>query len=175
VTDEPSSRPLFKSPERYNAAVENIQVKGNSILINLRAMFAFRCLFLSGEKICTIHPSVLGGKDIRPEHCGYLGSLDAKPDEKGYCRIIHAAATSSNDIAAINRAIEIESNASEIHYRGGYSTAAEAAEAVVNSIREYCIKQSPYLLPAGRTEMPRRNDPCFCGSGMKYKKCHGSQ
>jgi len=20
---------------------------------------------------------------------------------------------------------------------------------------------------------PGRNDPCFCGSGKKYKKCHG--
>jgi uncharacterized protein YecA (UPF0149 family) len=26
-----------------------------------------------------------------------------------------------------------------------------------------------------RREMPKlgRNDPCFCGSGKKYKKCHG--
>jgi uncharacterized protein YecA (UPF0149 family) len=22
---------------------------------------------------------------------------------------------------------------------------------------------------------PGRNDPCFCGSGRKYKKCHGAQ
>jgi preprotein translocase subunit SecA len=21
---------------------------------------------------------------------------------------------------------------------------------------------------------PGRNDPCFCGSGKKYKKCHGA-
>lgn len=20
--------------------------------------------------------------------------------------------------------------------------------------------------------LPRRNDPCWCGSGLKYKKCH---
>jgi hypothetical protein len=27
-----------------------------------------------------------------------------------------------------------------------------------------------------RRETPKlgRNDPCFCGSGLKYKKCHGS-
>lgn len=27
-----------------------------------------------------------------------------------------------------------------------------------------------------RREAPKlgRNDPCFCGSGRKYKKCHGS-
>jgi preprotein translocase subunit SecA len=31
--------------------------------------------------------------------------------------------------------------------------------------------QAPY-----RREVPKlgRNDPCYCGSGQKYKKCHGS-
>ena len=29
--------------------------------------------------------------------------------------------------------------------------------------------------PYRRTELkPGRNDPCFCGSGRKYKKCHGA-
>jgi hypothetical protein len=26
--------------------------------------------------------------------------------------------------------------------------------------------------PVRRTERPGRNDPCWCGSGAKYKKCH---
>jgi len=26
--------------------------------------------------------------------------------------------------------------------------------------------------PARRTERPGRNDPCWCGSEKKYKKCH---
>jgi uncharacterized protein YecA (UPF0149 family) len=26
--------------------------------------------------------------------------------------------------------------------------------------------------PARRSERPGRNDPCWCGSGNKYKKCH---
>jgi uncharacterized protein YecA (UPF0149 family) len=24
------------------------------------------------------------------------------------------------------------------------------------------------------TKKPGRNDPCWCGSGKKYKKCHGA-
>jgi SEC-C motif-containing protein len=28
--------------------------------------------------------------------------------------------------------------------------------------------------PAVREERPGRNDPCPCGSGKKYKKCHGA-
>ncbi len=27
--------------------------------------------------------------------------------------------------------------------------------------------------PVRRVEVPGRNDPCSCGSGQKYKKCHG--
>ena len=23
-------------------------------------------------------------------------------------------------------------------------------------------------------DTPARNDPCFCGSGKKYKRCHGA-
>ncbi|MBV1857151.1 MAG: SEC-C domain-containing protein [Nannocystaceae bacterium] len=26
--------------------------------------------------------------------------------------------------------------------------------------------------PAKRAERPGRNDPCWCGSAVKYKKCH---
>jgi uncharacterized protein YecA (UPF0149 family) len=26
----------------------------------------------------------------------------------------------------------------------------------------------------GRLASTGRNDPCFCGSGKKYKKCHGA-
>jgi len=29
------------------------------------------------------------------------------------------------------------------------------------------------LLPPGRTARVGRNDPCPCGSGKKYKHCHG--
>ena len=28
--------------------------------------------------------------------------------------------------------------------------------------------------PATRAVVPGRNDPCPCGSGMKYKRCHGA-
>jgi len=26
---------------------------------------------------------------------------------------------------------------------------------------------------ADKTGEPGRNEPCFCGSGLKFKKCHG--
>lgn len=32
----------------------------------------------------------------------------------------------------------------------------------------------PRVEPIRKTETPGRNDPCPCGSGKKYKKCHGA-
>lgn len=173
VTNETPPRPLFRSPERYNVTVENVQINGNSLLITLRAMFAFRCLFLSQDKRCTIHPSALGGQDIRPPHCGYLGSLNAMPGEKGYCRIIHAATASSGASSKICAAIDMEGAVSEKHYREAYPSPETAAEAVVAAIREYVRSHAPYLAPAEGEKGPGRNDPCYCGSGKKFKKCHG--
>lgn len=173
VTTEETPRPLFTTPERFSLAVQNIKVADRTILINLRAMFAYRCLFLSEDKKCMIHPSVTGGHDIRPEHCGYMGSPDAKPNEKGYCRIIYAAATSSDDPAAVDKAIETELMASEKHYKDSYNKPEEAAEGVVELVRLYCQNYAPNMLPPAANKTLGRNDACHCGSGKKYKKCHG--
>ncbi|OGQ26114.1 MAG: hypothetical protein A3H47_06120 [Deltaproteobacteria bacterium RIFCSPLOWO2_02_FULL_42_39] len=171
VTNERPARRLFNLPERYTVHVRNINTNGNKLSINVLAMFAFRCIFLSPDKTCLIHPSFLGGADIRPPQCGFMGSLNAHIGEKGYCRIIHAAQT--NNESAIERAIEVEKNASERHYKEGFQTAEEAAEAVIGRVREYCFKYAKHLLAGERQAVLGRNDPCYCGSNKKYKKCHG--
>ena len=173
VTNEETPRPLFTTPEKYNLAVQNIKAANKTIVINLRAMFAFRCIFLSEDKKCMIHPALTGGTEIRPEHCGYMGSPDAKPNEKGYCRIIHAAATSSDDPAAVDKAIETELMASEKHYNDSFDKPEDAAEGVAELVRLYCLNYAPYMLPPAATKTPGRNEACHCGSGKKYKKCHG--
>jgi uncharacterized protein len=33
----------------------------------------------------------------------------------------------------------------------------------------------PRIDPVRKTATPGRNDPCPCGSGKKYKKCHGAE
>lgn len=35
------------------------------------------------------------------------------------------------------------------------------------------IEQSPLQAPSAKAPVPGRNDPCYCGSGKKYKRCHG--
>lgn len=173
VTNEACPRHLFNLPERYNITVRDIKINGNKLAIDMLAMFAFRCLFLSKDKACAIHPALMNGAEIRPPHCGFMGSLNATSDEKGYCRIIHAASGSSANDSAMQAAIDIERGASEKYYKEGRQTAEEAAEGVIGRLKQYCSKCATHLLPVERQVLPGRNEPCYCGSGKKYKKCHG--
>ena len=34
---------------------------------------------------------------------------------------------------------------------------------------------APAPAPSSPQKKPGRNEPCFCGSGKKYKKCHGAE
>jgi len=43
----------------------------------------------------------------------------------------------------------------------------------VPSLHNYDFVHNNYLPPARAIKTPGRNDPCFCGSGKKYKECHG--
>ncbi|MDP2688685.1 MAG: SEC-C metal-binding domain-containing protein, partial [Deltaproteobacteria bacterium] len=167
------SRPLFTRPQRYNVAVRDIRFNGASIALSLLAMFAFRCNFLSDDKACLIHPSVTGAADIRPPHCGFMGSLNVRPGEKGYCRIIHAAeGAEAGDETAVNEAIRVEKGAGEKYFNEGFLRAEEAADSVISQMKSLSAERAPHLLPAQKRveKTPGRNDPCWCGSGKKFKK-----
>ena len=45
---------------------------------------------------------------------------------------------------------------------------------VVQDLRQWWIHQAPRTAPRRVAAVPGRNDPCPCGSGRKYKKCHGA-
>jgi hypothetical protein len=174
ITNETHPRNLFGSPDRYNVSIEGINIEGSTIMLTLRAMFAFRCNFLSPQNHCTIHPAVTDSADIRPPHCGYMGSINAKEGEKGFCRIIHSAAESAGNSSAIDAAIDLESRSSEKFFNEGVVTIEQAADGIIEIMREYFLTNAPHLCNSEMPESkPGRNDPCYCGSGNKYKKCHG--
>jgi hypothetical protein len=175
VTNEDPPRALFNDPLTYNVVLEKITSASDgsgSISLNLLGMFAFKCLFFSDDKKCSIHPTVLGS-DIRPSRCAELGNPNSAPGEKGYCRVVGMAIESGADPDAIAGAIENDKNISAKHMSDGFSTVQGAAESVVSQIREYARKNMPELMPTRFDEKPGRNDPCHCGSAVKYKKCHG--
>ena len=60
--------------------------------------------------------------------------------------------------------------------RPGADAAAEQAIAGNAQPRQRRRRQSPSRRRSSRTTSDKigRNDPCWCGSGKKYKKCHGA-
>ena len=62
------------------------------------------------------------------------------------------------------------------HYSGSQRRLDEFSAAVwaVHDLRDLWRSLGPRVEPARKNDKPGRNDPCFCGSGKKYKKCHGA-
>lgn len=44
----------------------------------------------------------------------------------------------------------------------------------VQDLRVWWIDHPPRRAPLRVAQAPGRNDPCYCGSGRKYKRCHGA-
>jgi uncharacterized protein len=44
----------------------------------------------------------------------------------------------------------------------------------VYDLREIWRTIGPRVAALRKSNEPGRNDPCHCGSGKKYKKCHGA-
>lgn len=44
----------------------------------------------------------------------------------------------------------------------------------VYDLRQVWKSLGPRIEPVVRAQQPGRNDPCWCGSGKKFKKCHGA-
>ncbi|MFQ5353332.1 MAG: SEC-C metal-binding domain-containing protein [Thermodesulfobacteriota bacterium] len=177
VTAEPRPRPLFTRPERYNLVIRDIVEEGGALRLDLIIMFAFRCRFLSEDNTCLIHPTIIDGADIRPPHCAQLGSPGQRSGEQGYCRIIGAAEqTQSTDSPAVADAIEVEKNTAIRYLADGVADMEEAASRAVKKVALYCRGRDTGGCAAAFLEekKPGRNEPCHCGSGKKYKKCHGA-
>lgn len=49
----------------------------------------------------------------------------------------------------------------------------EDATRMAQPARIVNLIQPKNVTPQGKTDKPGRNDPCPCGSGAKFKRCHG--
>lgn len=178
ITNERPGRRLFNRPQRYNLLIKNAQKTALGFKLDLIAIFAFECLYLADDHSCSIHPTLNAGRDIRPPHCAALGAPGATEGRQGFCRIIHAAAISRNADTqerneAITDAVEFEMNISKRHYADGFATAEEAVDATMGRIKKYIPNTEQVNNGDAASAKIGRNDPCHCGSGQKFKKCHG--
>ena len=71
------------------------------------------------------------------------------------------------------RLMLVHNDATNLGYQTG-SEAAPAPERELSDIQKAGQQRSDKVQPVKR-DLPKvgRNDPCPCGSGLKYKKCHG--
>ncbi len=57
---------------------------------------------------------------------------------------------------------------------GARANAFGSAIWAVYDLHQIWHSLGPRVEPATKNEQPGRNDPCHCGSGKKFKKCHGT-
>jgi preprotein translocase subunit SecA len=72
-----------------------------------------------------------------------------------------------------------QTRSGRVSYSGGIDSGASAlAQAAAGEPGEYAEDDEPAPVIEQRrvaaVEQIGRNDPCWCGSGKKFKKCHGA-
>lgn len=72
------------------------------------------------------------------------------------------------------RMMLVHNDATNMGYQAGSESGAPAAQGEMSDIQKAGQQHGKKRQPIKR-DMPKvgRNDPCPCGSGLKYKKCHG--
>jgi len=132
--------------------------------------------------------------EYKKEAFGLFAELNARIDGDALFAMFHAR------IAAERRGAVDLSRAQTVHREtGAYAMAAQAAQAAqaagpgggparapevappgagptgTTDATRAALQQRPAATPVTRSEEKvGRNDPCPCGSGKKYKKCHGA-
>jgi uncharacterized protein len=88
--------------------------------------------------------------------------------------------TSLQDIVALAQEDRGEPAVSMYSEDGPPSVSNERVDALaaaiwaVYDLRQMWRSLGPRVDPIRKPAEPGRNDPCPCGSGKKYKKCHGA-
>jgi uncharacterized protein len=115
---------------------------------------------------------------------GFLSAVESWPEEwlpprdPDAAEMIEAAL---EDIAALAEPDQGEPALSMYSEEGPPSVSNERLDAVAAAIwGVYALRQAwrsigPRSEPVRKAPQPGRNDPCPCGSGKKYKKCHGAE
>lgn len=106
-----------------------------------------------------------GRQDARQHHTAY-GGFQTKASQKSGSKKFPLTLVVTSE--ARKQEIEAQVAAAELHA----NITVDTREGAVESIAELLA-----VLNKGETvttaKLPARNDPCSCGSGLKFKKCCG--
>ena len=78
------------------------------------------------------------------------------------------------EILAVQHPAEDEGIVEFIARAEGFSHHERSRFAKIDGRWLYLDGDTPKPTPLRKSATPGRNDPCPCGSGKKYKKCHGA-
>ena len=114
---------------------------------------------------------------------GFMYAVESWPEDWMPPRDADAAEmldTALQDIVALTQGDTGEPAVSMYSEDGPPSVSNERLDAVgsaiwaVYELRQLWRSLGPRIDPVRKAAEPGRNDPCPCGSGKKYKKCHGA-
>src|SRR5436305_956613 len=109
---------------------------------------------------------------IREEVVTLLYHAEVTPDDGTAAQLQQAPSPNGGGNGALSYEHQSLAGAEAILAAGGTSTAAAAGFASGGGSVSTPVAQQPKV----NTEVENigRNDPCWCGSGKKFKKCHGA-
>jgi preprotein translocase subunit SecA len=112
------------------------------------------------------------GRNIREEVIGTLFHAQLAPPDAEAIAAQPTPAAPTDGNGRISYEHESVAGADAIAAAGGAAAAATAALAGGGSTTTLTAR--PQQIVSSEEEKIGRNDPCWCGSGKKYKKCHGA-
>jgi uncharacterized protein len=111
----------------------------------------------------------------------WAGGFLAVVDDPAWGWSVMAEAAALQTMLGPLRALRFETDALQAwtaeHYRGDPPTREQLvddAAYAVQDLRLWWLENAPRTAPRRVEASPGRNDPCPCGSGRKFKKCHGA-
>ena len=109
---------------------------------------------------------------INNDYLRYVMHVDVAPEQIAQPEVQLDQASFAGEDAAPQGAAAL--SAAAVGFDAGEAFAATAAQSAGDGVRAEDIPQQVQQVVRSDAEKTGRNDPCWCGSGKKFKHCHGS-
>ncbi|ALO46922.1 preprotein translocase subunit SecA [Pseudohongiella spirulinae] len=109
-------------------------------------------------------------QEYKREAFGLFESLLSRLQHDVIRFLSHVQVRSPDEIDAIERAREAERAKEKMQFQHSEASAMQAEERTTSGSSAADEQKAPFVREVPKTG---RNDPCPCGSGKKYKQCHG--
>jgi preprotein translocase subunit SecA len=110
---------------------------------------------------------------INSDYLRYVMHVDVAPEQIAQPEVqLDGASFAAPEDNAVQGAAAIQQAA--VGFDAGEAFAATAAQGAGDGVSAEQIPQAVQQVVRSDAEKTGRNDPCWCGSGQKFKRCHGA-